>query len=139
MTIFIRMLFQLWQVTMLFKNLNSSLKNKNLPRTYHTYYIMRSASNIYTLLNTWYVHLISVSGTMSNGSATTTIRVGPTPLLAIVVGSSTPTTWDSVGPKSSIANVPSSPPKGTTIGLRIQQHFIIISNQITHSGDMMKA
>lgn len=49
--------------------------------------------------------LTGVSSTMRDLAATTSVRVGTSPVLAIVVGGSTVTTWDLVCIESTIANV----------------------------------
>lgn len=63
--------------------------------------------------------LTGVSSTMRDLAAATRVRVGTTPLLAIVVGVSTVTTWDLVGIEGTIANVLLSPRECATVGLRI--------------------
>ncbi|KAG4977859.1 hypothetical protein JHK86_037333 [Glycine max] len=48
------------------------------------------------------------ASSVCDGNATTTVRVCPTPFVAIVVGTSTPTAWYLVTSKGCIADVPSS-------------------------------
>ena len=71
--------------------------------------------------------------TMCNDGATTSVRISLVPPLTIVVGVTAATTWDGVGPESSIAYVPlAAAASKHSARMRIHQHLILLSNAFTN-------
>lgn len=80
----------------------------------------------------WWKWSTGVSGAVSDGTAASLVGIGPLPLLAVVVGVAAAAAGDLVGLKGVVANVGPPPRQAAAAGLRVQQHLVVVANEIPY-------